>query len=150
MESWANSKVSDAELTLPGYTLFRCDRKAARAGGGVLLYINSTLDATEYEPQTPFPEQVWCQLTNGKGQKTHIGVCYRTPSEDIYGSGNHDLIRQLLSEMGRNKHFILMGDFNYGDVDWTEPTLPCKSQHSEEFMQCLEENFLSQQCRYTN
>ena len=33
-ESWANNDITDAELGLEGYAMFRKDRR----GGGVLLY----------------------------------------------------------------------------------------------------------------
>ncbi len=37
-ESWANNDITDAELGLAGYVMFRKDR-IGRRGGGVLLYI---------------------------------------------------------------------------------------------------------------
>ena len=37
-ESWANNDITDAELGLEGYVMFRKDR-IARREGGVLLYI---------------------------------------------------------------------------------------------------------------
>ena len=37
-ESWANNDITDAELGLEGYAMFRKDRMGRR-GGGVLLYI---------------------------------------------------------------------------------------------------------------
>ena len=36
-ESWANKNISDAELGLTGYVMFKKDRKGRR-GGGVILY----------------------------------------------------------------------------------------------------------------
>ena len=36
-ESWANNDITDAEMGLEGYVLFRIDRIGRR--GGVLLYI---------------------------------------------------------------------------------------------------------------
>ena len=40
-ESWANNDITDAELGLEGYVMFRKDR-IGRRGGGVLLYIKET------------------------------------------------------------------------------------------------------------
>ena len=37
-ESWANTDISDAELGLTGYVMFRKDR-IGRRGGGVILYV---------------------------------------------------------------------------------------------------------------
>ena len=43
-ESWANNDITDAELGLEGYVMFRKDRMGRR-GGGVLLYNNETTPA---------------------------------------------------------------------------------------------------------
>ena len=46
-ESWANNDITDAELGLEGYVMFRKDRMGRR-GGGVLLYIKETIPAYSY------------------------------------------------------------------------------------------------------
>ena len=48
-ESWANNDITDAELGLEGYELFRKDRMGRR--GGVLLYIKDTIPAYEVQLQ---------------------------------------------------------------------------------------------------
>ena len=40
-ESWTHEGILDAELSVNGYTLFRCDRPLDNRGGGVLLYVRS-------------------------------------------------------------------------------------------------------------
>ena len=45
-ESWANNDITDAELGLEGYVMFRKDRMGRR-GGGVLLYIKESIPAYE-------------------------------------------------------------------------------------------------------
>ena len=47
-ESWANNDITDAELGLEGYVMFRKDRMGKR-GGGVLLYIKETIPAYEVQ-----------------------------------------------------------------------------------------------------
>ena len=37
-ESWANTDITDAELGLTGYVMFRRDR-VGRRGGGIILYV---------------------------------------------------------------------------------------------------------------
>ena len=49
-ESWANNDITDAELGLEGYVMFRKDR-IGRRGGGVLLYIKDTMPAYEVQLQ---------------------------------------------------------------------------------------------------
>ena len=43
-ESWANIDISDAELGLTGYVMFRRDR-IGRRGGGVILYVKESIQA---------------------------------------------------------------------------------------------------------
>ena len=49
-ESWANNDITNAELGLEGYVMFRKDR-IGRKGGGVLLYIKDTIPAYEVQLQ---------------------------------------------------------------------------------------------------
>ena len=83
-ESWAWSQVLDSELLLQGYDIFRQDREVDRAGGGVLLYVRSTLNAVKFIPKTHYPEHVWCCLLDSHQNQVHVGVCYRTPTVNIY------------------------------------------------------------------
>ena len=113
-ESWLTSSILDSECALNGYDMFRQDRPVNREGGGVLLYVKSELHAVRCSLTTDFPEHVWCYFTDTNNVRCYIGVCYRTPTVEIYGSPNHDLLQDVINELGSSKkNFILMGDFNY-------------------------------------
>ena len=73
-ESWANNDITDAELGLEGYVMFRKDRMGRR-GGGVLLYIKETIPAYEVQLQeeADCKEALWCKLVTGHTTVT-IGV----------------------------------------------------------------------------
>ena len=43
-ETWLDSNISDAEVSLPGFTLFRRDR-LARKGGGVAVFVSESINA---------------------------------------------------------------------------------------------------------
>ena len=62
-ESWANNDITNAELGLEGYVMFRKDR-IGRRGGGVLLYIKDTIPAYEVQLQEEADcnEAIWCNL----------------------------------------------------------------------------------------
>ena len=45
-ESWANTDITDAELGLTGYVMFRRDQ-IGRRGGGVILYVKESIQAYE-------------------------------------------------------------------------------------------------------
>ena len=62
-ESWANNDITNAELGLEGYVMFRKDR-IGRRGGGVLLYIKDTIPAYEVQlhEEADCNEVIWCNL----------------------------------------------------------------------------------------
>ena len=79
-ESWANNDITDTELGLEGYVMFRKDRMGKR-GGGVLLYIKETIPADEVQlhEEADCNEAIWCKLVTGHTTVT-IGVVYRCPN----------------------------------------------------------------------
>ena len=117
-ESWTTNNLLDSELNLPGYDLFRCDILSTCKGDGVLLYIRSVLQPTQFAPVSKFPEQIWCKLRSANAREILIGVCYRTSTPSVFGPGNYGLLCDLIQELS-NKHHVLMGDFNYPDIDWS-------------------------------
>ena len=79
-ESWANNDITDAELGLEYYVMFRKDR-IDRRGGGVLLYIKETIPAYEVQLQeeADWNEAIRRKLVTGHTTVT-IGVVYRCPN----------------------------------------------------------------------
>ena len=79
-ESWANNDITDAELGLEGYVMFRKCRMGRR-GGGVLLYIKEAIPAYEVQLQEEADsnEAIWCKLVTGHTTVT-IGAVYRCPN----------------------------------------------------------------------
>ena len=78
-ESWANTDITDAELGLTGYIVFRKDR-IGRRGGGVILYVKESIQAYEIklERKADCDEAVWCKIVSGNSNLT-IGLVYRSP-----------------------------------------------------------------------
>lgn len=117
-ETWAKEEIGDNELAIDGYIMFRKDRENQRArghgAGGVILYVNKALRATELTGATNehFRESVWCEIETASS-KLVVGVCYRPPTaNEVTDKGLCDLIGKL------NKGLVLiMGDFNL-HIDW--------------------------------
>ncbi len=68
-ESCANNDITDAELGLEGFVMFRKYRIGRRAGG-VLLYIKETTPAYEVQlkEEADCNEAIWCKLVTGPQQ----------------------------------------------------------------------------------
>lgn len=113
----------------------------------MLLYIREELQPAEYRPRTDFPEHVWCKVTDGRGRDTLIGVCYRSTNDNLFGCDSHTRLRELLIEMC-TKHVILMGDFNYSGIEWTDNWQGGESTgESQKFLECLTDCFYTQHVR---
>ena len=78
-ESLDNTDITDAELGLIGYVMFRRDR-IGRRGGGVILYVKESIQAYEItlEREADYDEAVWCKIVSGNSKLT-IGLVYRNP-----------------------------------------------------------------------
>jgi len=96
--------------------MFRCDRQVNTRGGGVLLYVKHGLGAVQVNVNTEFPEHVWCRLKIKGFHSLLIGVCCRTPTERIYYINLHEKLKDLVCEVAE-KNLVLMGDFNYREID---------------------------------
>ena len=79
-ESWATPDISDAELGMTGYVMFRKDR-LGRRGDGVILYIKESIQAYEIklEKEAECEEAVWCNIVTGNSTVT-VGLVYRNPN----------------------------------------------------------------------
>ena len=136
--------ILDAELALRGYEMFRCDRSTGNLGGGVLLYVRNSLKPVEFLPQTKYPEHTWCKIRGANKDELLIGVCYRSNNTKIYPDGSHDLLRKLVAEVG-NHHTLMIGDFNYGGIDWISHTVGAGAGYEcQQFLDSLEDNFFTQ------
>ena len=80
-EIWMREDINSAEVSIPGYIMFRKDRdfKDKTKGGGVLLYIKIFLNAVEI-CENKDTESVWIDLHITEKTRITIGVCYRSPS----------------------------------------------------------------------
>jgi len=80
-ESWANDDMSDSELWINGYHMYRMDclTDCGKKGGGVLLYIKDTIrsSALSVLVNAEFHDSIWCKLDSLQNFLV-VGVCYRS------------------------------------------------------------------------
>ena len=130
--------ITNAELGLEGYVMFRKDRMGRR-GGGVLLYIKETIPAYEVQLQeeADCKEAIWCKLVTGHTTVT-IGVVYRCPN---ITKQNNENIHNAISEVSKGD-CIIMGDFKHGNIKWD--TLQSTGVEDQQFLCLIQDNFLTQ------
>ena len=135
-ESWAKTDVTDAELGLTGYEMFRRDR-IGRRGGGVILYIKESIQAYEIklEREADYDEAVWCKIVSGNSKLT-IGLIYRSPSI------NEEYKKKIQNAKEVSKgECIIMGNFNYGHIQWK--SLESTGGEDQQFLFLIQDSFLT-------
>ena len=137
-KSWANNDITNAELGLEGYVMFRKDR-IGRRGGGVLLYIKDTIPAYEVQLQEKADcnEAIWCNLVTGH-TTVIIGVVYRCPN---ITKQNNENIHNAITEVSKGD-CIIMADFNHGNIKWD--TLQSTGVEDSTFLCLVQDNFITQ------
>lgn len=139
-ETWMNCSILDSEMSISGYTLHRNDRKDTEKhrGGGVAFYIHNDLNCVHREEifEQNFPESIWCNISCN-GVDTLVGVCYRAPnSVQVNDVALYSLIDRVSKE-----EVVIMGDFNFPELDWGRPE---SIGDSHPFIECMSNNFLTQ------
>ena len=113
-ETWLNSTVSNAEVKIPGYNLFRLDRYYKR-GGGVCAYIRDNLKPTQlkelsFTSESGF-QQLWLRVQHEKLKSFLLCVAYRPPDCEI-ASLDKDLTPSIVDACLYGKEIIITGDLN--------------------------------------
>ena len=137
-ESRANTDVTDAELGLTGYIMFRRDR-IGRMGGGVILYVKESIQADEIklEREADFDEAVWCKIVSGNS-KLAIVLVYRSPN---INEEDNTKIQNAIKEVSKGE-CIIMGYFNHGHIQWK--SLECTGGEDQQFLFLIQDSFLTQ------
>ena len=70
----------------------------------------------------------------------YIGVCYPSPNNEFSDRENDKMLCNMLDEL-YGKKVMLMGDFNFPDVDWLKSH--GSSSVSQQFVNCIDDGFLT-------
>jgi exonuclease III len=81
-ETWLNTTITNAEIDIEGYTLYRQDRLNKR-GGGVCAYIRNEIKVSKLNEISSVSEnyfhQLWLKLQSKKLKSIVICISYRPP-----------------------------------------------------------------------
>ncbi|CAG2200123.1 unnamed protein product [Mytilus edulis] len=115
-------------------------------GRGLLLYIDKQLDASQVHMNTEFQENLFIKINLNQSDQLLLGLIYKSPSNR---SQEYTKQLNLLTTEACNKgysHILIMGDYNYPEMNWDSWNSPGESTESNEyrFLENLQENFLFQ------
>lgn len=137
--------ICEVLFQIDGYNMLSLNLDS-RVGRGVIMYIRKGIRYNHYIPKTEYTESLWVILDLGINGKAVIGGVYRSDSgTEINNLRLLDLVKEV-AEM-RPSYLLIMGDFNYGHIDWNcqMPTGAAVVDGPEErFIECLRDCFLTQ------
>ena len=146
-ETWLNNH-REAELSIEGYTIFRCDstrkKKSSRGRftGGVALYVRDDI-AISTEVLVSFSSNAVQTICLYSKPENLVMTClYRQPDDKTHGnpSTHIDLktaLSRLMHAIGKlnpSPDIIFGGDFNIPHVKWPEGTPAPKASTDEKLM----------------
>ncbi|XP_071123444.1 uncharacterized protein [Mytilus edulis] len=141
-------KPSTAEYSIPEVGNYKMSEKNIKSdeGRGLLMYVDSNLEATGITMKTEFQENLSIKVKLNQNDKLLVGLIYRTPSNS--SKEYNDKLVDLMSEatdMGYS-HILIMGDFDYPEINWitwnTKGDRPNSTENK--FLEALQDNFLYQ------
>ena len=108
-ESWLDSSISDAEMSIHNYNLERKDRNIT--GGGVACYIRSNMrHLRRSDLECEELEVMWLEIKITNSKPWFIGIMYRPPNSKL------DFFQKLEDNLERvldiSRNVTLIGDFN--------------------------------------
>lgn len=144
-ETWLIDSISDSELGLPNYNIYRCDRNNITSncsrGGGVLIAIRKDFSSKLISVPISNVEHVVVQATIGS-INILIGGVYIRPNSTLltyeqYMSTVENFILQF-----PNQTYIFLGDFNLPYINWANDAHGLNySSHSPIQVLCVPEIF---------
>ena len=106
--------------------------------GGVIIYVDHVLKSSEINFEVSFNETMFVRINSD----IVIGNIYRSPSStDENDTKLYELVDTLSKECN---DFILTGDFNFNDIQWSDWTSGTNSSGSLKFINKLQANLLMQ------
>ena len=137
-ETWTHEGIGDDYLNVDGYELIlRSDRNDTEngRGGGIIMYVKKEINARKMEEKPLCNQTSSVELKSG-GEEVRIHMVYRSPNSK---KANDDGLCTWVKEMrGAN---ILIGDFNFPDIDWANGVARSKGR---DFLEATAEQFMEQ------
>ena len=116
-------ELTDEHMNIDGYYIIHKDLK----GRGTCIYFANHLIASQITLNSDFKESVWCEIVINS-EKILLGCIYRSPSSTP--DNNTALLQELEQACAKaHDHLIIVGDFNFKEIDWANMTVHASDSH---------------------
>ena len=136
-------KIQESELMIENFDIFH---NLEEDGRGLLLYVRTPLKASICEMENDFSEKLFVECKLNDGNNLLIGLIYRSSNDErasVYAEKLNDLFT-LVSNM-KATHKIIMGDFNYPQIDWNMEISKVGEEHiASKFLKTTKDLFFIQ------
>jgi hypothetical protein len=118
-ETWLKPEILSSEVLPSKYTIYRRDR-TDRRGGGVLVAVDSTIASDFIQPEVQYDIEFICVKLHLPGFFLYITCSYIPPSSESSVYSQHlSAIKTVFNLLSDRDQFIVLGDFNIPDCNWT-------------------------------
>lgn len=116
----------------------------SNTGRGVSIYVRENIKCELIKIDIEYNDNIWVKITMNNNCKVLIGCIYRSPNSDQ--RNNDTLLRVLQAAMNVNStNKIIVGDFNYKEVDWVNGIVHSSDNHpASKMFDKLNDLFLNQ------
>ena len=119
-ETWLFDEISNEELQLSNYNIYRTDRDLKRTmksrGGGVMVAVNKSLNSSEVYLGTSV-ESVYVKVNTGD-LNLIVGGVYIPPASDLNTYNTHCSELETIYSQFSDFSFIIAGDYNLAHLVW--------------------------------
>ena len=132
-ETWLKPHLSDAQVNIPNYAVYRSDRRL-RTRGGALLYIHHSIPVSNVER---FDDKTCEAIICASPRKIIFVNMYRPPKTSKESFINMlNCVEQFIEKesSGSPEHYqiIVTGDLNFPNISWEDLNLArCLSENKE-------------------
>ena len=120
------------QLKLDGYVIYS-NLEHQEASRGIAIYLTEKLSehTTEINIASDFHECLWMSMNLRGNDKLLFGCIYRSPWSSIENDMSmYDLLHRISSL--KATHLMIVGDFNYPNIDWSTTTTTKGNQHTNQ------------------
>ena len=143
--------IDETRLNIPGFNVFlNFDPTLHNLGSsnyssncrGIAIYVSNTINATELLLDTEFKEHLWISIPLLNNDSLRIGCIYRNPTANLTVSTNS--LCDLLNAAATSCSHLLICDFNYANIDWTNNIGHTSDSYAQQVIDQLNDLFLYQ------